>query len=295
MGKGRTLSVYRKEELAGYGFILPYAAFFCVFMLYGLYDGIRTSMVVQQFRRPERFCGLDHYISLFRDEHFIQAIVNTLGFVLIIVSLTFLLSVWISSTVFDKSIRFLSFIRVSYYIPTIASMVVMSIIWYCLLNTTSGMVPYYLKQCGFGTVNFLGDPNLAYGTVCLAVIFMNLGTAIVLYLAAMMGVSSEMLEAADIDGATRFQKIIHVLLPSVSGTTSYILVTNVVGVLKIFAVINLLTAGGPNYRTTSMMYFLYQSAFRYNNMGLASACGIIMFLFTVLISIPRMSRLVRDV
>lgn len=293
MKKKRFRGIRVGEALIGYGFILPYAIFFGVFMAYALANGIWTSLQHKTFR-TSYFCGLDNYIELFSDSTFILSVLNTLGFVIIIVSLTFILSIWISSTIFDKSIRYMSFVRAAYYIPNICSMVVMSVVWACLLNTTSGVVPWLLRKMGFGTVNFLGDPNLAFGTVCVAVVFTNLGTAIVLYLAAMMGVSTEMLEAAEIDGATRFQKIRYILLPSVRGTTDYIFVTNVVAVLKIFAIIRLLTAGGPNYRTTTMMYYLYLNAFNYNEMGVASACGVIMFIVAVIISIPRMKKMIQE-
>lgn len=285
--------IKHREQVTAYLFILPFFAFFAVFMLCALFEGVLTSMQHQTFRAV-RFVWLDNYVKLFSDPVFLQATFNTVAYVAVIVTATLVLAVWIAGTVFDASLRLIGFVRVAYYIPTIASMVVMSIIWYCLLNPTSGVVPYALSLLGVGNVNLLSDPDLVFWTVCFVVVFTNIGTAIILYLSAMMGVPMEILEAADIDGATRLQKLRYVLLPSVQGTTGYLMVTNIVAVLKIFAIIKLLTAGGPNYRTTSMMYYLYTNAFQFNKIGLASASGVILFLLAALISVPRMMKLLRD-
>lgn len=257
---------------------------FAVFIVYSLLSGFKNSLYSMAYA-GNTFVGIDNYADLFSDEVFLYSLFNTVVFVVAIVGLTVLAGLWISSTVFDKNTKFVTFIRTAYYIPTIVSMVVMSMIWSYLLNS-SGLISYYAQQAGFGSINFLGDPLLAKATVIFVTFTANIGTAVVLYIAAMAGISVDTLEAAEIDGVTRWQKVRLIVVPQVKATTSYILITNIVGVLKLFVVINLLTGGGPTYSTTTLMYYLYQNAFKYGKMGKASAIGVIMFFLALLCSIP---------
>ena len=114
----------------------------------------------------------------------------------------------------------------------------------------------------------------------------NVGQAVILLIAAMVGVPGELFEAAQIDGAKRVQNIRHVLLPLISPTLVYVTVINIVGVLKMFVAVQLLTDGGPNNASVTMMYYLYQNAFKWNNTGIASAVGVCMFVVAIVFLIP---------
>ena len=104
----------------------------------------------------------------------------------------------------------------------------------------------------------------------------------------MIGVQKEIFEAAEVDGASRMQIIFKIIIPMVKPTTIYIIIINIIAVLKIFVVIQLLTGGGPNNASTTLMYYLYNNAFKYNQLGIASAVGVIMFLITLVLSIPQL-------
>lgn len=276
-----------KESLSGYLFILPQFLFFGVFILYPVFLGFRISLFETSYQN-ETFVGLDNYRYLFSDPVFRQSIVNTVLFIVGIVFMTIVFALFVSTTVFDKNNKYVSFIRTSYYLPVMVSMVVMSIIWNFFLNPASGLVTYMLRQTGVTNVNLLGNPNTVLWVIIFVTFVGNVGQAIMLYIATMIGIPKDYFEAADIDGASRWQKIRRIVLPIVQPTTIYLIITNIVMVLKIFVVIQLLTGGGPNNASVTLMYLLYQHAFQYNNTGIAAAIGVIMFLIALLLSLPQL-------
>lgn len=276
-----------ENPLSGYMFIAPQILLLTVFVLYPVFLGFRMSLFQHSYA-TETFVGLENYITLFNDPVFIRSIINTFIFIIGIVGLTIAFSLFVSTTVFDKNPKYLTFIRGSYYLPVMVSMVVMSIIWNFFLNPANGLISYLLSEVGIENINMLGNKNTVLGVIIFVTFVGNVGQAIVLYIASMIGIPADYFEAADIDGASRWHKIKHILIPLVRPTTIYLVITNVVMVLKIFVVIQLLTGGGPNNASVTLMYFLYQNAFEYNNIGVAAAVGVIMFLVALVLAVPQL-------
>lgn len=276
-----------KENLTGYLFIVPQMLVFLVFLVYPIFEGIRLSLY-QIGYRSEKFVGLANYVTLFNDPVFYKAIVNTIVFVICIVILTIVFALFVASAVFDKNAGYVSFIRGSYYIPVMVSMVVMSMVWSFMLNPANGLVSYLAREAGLGNVNLLGNTKTVLPVIIFVTFATNVGQAIILYIASMIGVSKELFEAAEVDGANRWKVIRHILVPSVKPTTIYLTVINIIAVLKIFVVIQLLTGGGPNNASVTLMYYLYNNAFKFNQLGVASAVGVIMFVITLLLSVPQL-------
>ena len=281
-----------KENLTGYLFIAPQFILFFIFLVYPIFEGIRLSLFKINYQ-TETFIGLDNYITLLSDPVFIKAAINTVVFVVCIVALTVGFGIFVASAIFDKNAKYVSFIRGSYYIPVMVSMVVMSMIWGFLLNPANGLIPFVARELELPAVNFLGNKDLVLPIIIFVTFATNVGQAIILYIAAMVGVPKDIFEAAEIDGASRMQVIRTILIPSVKPMTIYITIINIIAVLKIFVVIQLLTGGGPNNASTTLMYYLYNNAFKYNQLGIASAVGVIMFTITILLSIPQLRALLK--
>lgn len=260
---------------------------FLVFVVYPIFEGIRLSLYKINYQQ-ETFIGFENYSRLFADDVFVKSTLNTVIFVILIVALTVVFALFVSASIFDKNAKYVSFIRGSYYIPVMVSMVVMSMIWSFLLNPANGLIPYAARQMEMASVNFLGDTTLVLPVIIFITFATNVGSAIILYIAAMIGVPKDVFEAAEIDGASRLKVIFKILIPMVKPTTIYIIIMNIIAVLKIFVVIQLLTGGGPNNASTTLMYFLYNNAFKYNQLGIASAVGVIMFLIALVLSIPQL-------
>lgn len=281
-----SLAARLKNSLTGYAFILPQMLLFGIFIFYPVFLGFRMSLFQHSYN-AETYVGFENYRYLFNDPVFIKSIWNTLFFIVMIVLFTILFALFVSTTVFDKSSKYLSFIRGSYYLPVIVSMVVMSIVWNFFLNPANGLISYLFNQAGLGPVNLLGNEKTVMWVIVFVTFVGNVGQAIVLYIATMIGIPVDYFEAAQIDGATRWQRITKIIIPLVKPTTIYLVITNIVMVLKIFVVIQLLTGGGPNNASVTLMYLLYQQAFQYNNTGVAAAIGVIMFLIALVLSIPQ--------
>ena len=280
-----------RENIFGYIFIAPQIILFLVFLVYPIFEGIRLSLFKINYQ-SETFIGLENYRKLLDDPVFVKSIFNTLIFVVFIVALTVLFAMFVASAVFDKNAKYVSIIRGAYYIPVMVSMVVMSMIWSFLLNPANGLIPFLARKLEV-SVNFLGDTHWVLPVIIFVTFVTNVGQAIILYIASMIGVPKELFEAAEVDGASRIKVIFKIILPMVKPTTIYIIIMNIIAVLKIFVVIQLLTGGGTNNASTTMMYYLYNNAFKYNQLGIASAVGVIMFIITLLLSVPQLRAMLK--
>lgn len=276
-----------KENLTGYLFVAPQILLFLIFLVYPIIEGVRLSLFQINYQ-DEVFVGLENYRKLFSDPVFVQSTINTIIFVVCIVALTVVFAMFVASAIFDKNAKYVSFIRGAYYIPVMVSMVVMSMIWSFLLNPANGLIPFAVRELEGVSINFLGDTKLVLPVIIFITFATNVGQAIILYIASMIGVPKELFEAAEVDGASRMKVIFKIIIPLVKPTTIYIIIMNIIAVLKIFVVIQLLTGGGPNNASTTLMYYLYNNAFKYNQLGIASAVGVIMFLITLVLSIPQL-------
>lgn len=282
-----------KDHITGYLFIAPQILLFLVFLVYPIFEGLRLSFYNVSYG-TETFIGLANYQQLFADPVFTKSLINTVIFVVSIVALTVIFALFVASAIFDKNARYVSVIRGSYYVPVMVSMVVMSMIWSFLLNPANGLIPYITRELGMGHINLLGNSRTVLPVIIFVTFAGNVGQAIILYVASMIGVPKDLFEAAEVDGANRIQVIFKILIPSIRATTIYITILNIINVLKIFVVIQLLTGGGPNNSSTTLMYFLYNNAFRYNRLGLASAVGVIMLLTALLISLPYLRSMLKE-
>lgn len=291
--KKKKLFSGRENPYIGYLFIAPQMFLMFLFIVYPVIKGFKMSLY-EVYGLDSIFVGLDNFITLFNDATFMKSILNTVIFVIAIVLLTVIFALFVATTVYDKNSKYVSFIRGSYYLPVMVSMVVMSIIWNFLLNPSNGLISYLFETFGAGKVNLLGSTNTVMPVIIFVTFVGNVGQAIILYLATMIGLPQDYFEAAKIDGASRWQSIVHIILPLMKPTTAYLTVINIIAVLKIFVVIQLLTGGGPNNASVTMMYYLYQNAFVYNNTGLASAIGVLMFVIALFLSVPQLRTFLKE-
>lgn len=275
----------RSEAVAGYLFVLPQLLFFAVFTIYPIFEGFRISLY-KTTAVENTFVGLQNYITLFGDAVFRKSVLNTLFLVVVVTGGMLLWGMIISLAIFDKSPRYVSFVRSCVYLPVIVSAVVMAMVWKFLLNPANGLVNYYLGKASAKSVNLLGNPGTVLWVIAFVTIIASVGTCVIMYVASMNGVSTEMLEAARVDGATKLQISLTLIIPLVKATTLYLTVTTVIAILKLFVIIQLLSDGGPNNASMSMMYYLYRNAFNYDKKNIAAAVGVLMFIMAVIIALP---------
>lgn len=273
----------------GYVFVAPQLLLFALFLIYPMIEGVRMSLYKTRYLRS-KFVGLDNYIKLFAENTFQKAAVNTIEIVVIGTLLTMLFAIVISVSIFDKKRSYVSFIRCTYYLPTIISAVVMCVVWDWILNPSLGVLPYFARQLGFGDINLLGNKATAMPFIIFIVWQLNIGSSVVLLAANMQGLPADVMEAAEIDGTNRMQRVLHVILPLTSQTITYLFIMNVISIIKVYIVIDMLTGGGPNYATTTLMFLSYNEAFNYNNLGNGASIGVIMFFIVLLLSCTQLKR-----
>lgn len=269
-----------KYDNAAYLFIAPFVILAIFFMLYPILKGFYSSLFNSKWA-GDVFVGLDNYKKIFTNPVYLKAIRNTLIYVVTVVPLLIVLGIWIAGSVFDKHPKYVTFVRVCLYLPVICSMVVMSIIWRYILDSQNGLVKYFSTIFGGQPVNLLASEKTAVILVIFVLFTMNIGQTVLLYIADMISIPKDLFEAATIDGATRTDLFRYLLIPLTKPTSIFIFITQTSAVLKVFVVIQLLTKGGPNYGTTSLMYLLYQEGFENSNTGLACAIGVLMFVISL--------------
>lgn len=275
-----------KQDYAAYLFIAPFVLLALVFMVYPIAKGFVTSLYSTKWA-GDVFVGLANYKKIFSNPIYLKAIRNTLIYVATVVPLLIIIGIWVAGSVFDKRPKYVSFVRVCLYLPVIASMVVMSIIWRFVLDSQTGLVKYFSMLIGGEPINLLASETSSLILVIIILFTMNIGQTVLLYVADMLGISKELIEASTIDGASRLDLFRYILVPLTKPTTMLVFITQTSSVLKVFIVVQLLTKGGPNYGTTSLMYLLYQEAFENSNTGLACALGVLMFLMSLVLVMLR--------
>lgn len=274
------------NPLTGFAFILPQFLFFAVFTLYPIVEGVRISLY-RTTPKGDTFVGLGNYIQLFSDDVFLLSIRNTLFLVVVVVGAMLVLGFLVSAAIFDKNPRYVAVIRSCYYLPVIVSSVVMGMVWNFLLNPASGLFNYILQSVGAPITNPLGNKTAAIWVIAFVTVVATLGQAIIMYVAAMISIPGDIFEAAQVDGANKSRRIWYILLPLTKPTTLYLAVINTISVLKLFVIVQLLTDGGPNNASMTMMYYLYRNAFVFDKMNIAAAIGVIMFLIAFVMAIPQ--------
>lgn len=274
-----------KEYLWAYLFISAPILGFLLFAFIPICFSVYVSFTKYDAFNPPEFQGLGNYTKLlFHDELFWKTMFNTL-YAAVGIPLGMALSLGIAIAL-NQKIFGINFFRTAFFLPTISSVVALTLLWKWIFNSDFGLLNYFLGMLGINGPAWLNDEHWAMPAMIIQGVWGGLGFHMVLYLAALQGVSAALYEAAEIDGANGFQKFRYVTLPGISPTTLFILITSIIGALQDFSRFMIMTEGGPNYSTTTIVYYLFLNAFRYMSMGYASAMawllGIVIMLITVL-------------
>ena len=258
-----------------------------MFVIYPMFMCIYTSFFDSTMGRAEDiFIGFKNYVELFQDKIFLGALKNTLIIVLVSVPITCLFSLWVASAIYDMKGWACSLFRCVFYLPVVTGSVAVTVVWKWMFNNYYGIFNYLLKNMGIidKNINWLGDPNYALGCIILILLTTSVGQPIVLYVSALSNVDQSLIEAAEVDGATRNQCFWRIKIPQIMPTTLYILVITTINSFQCFALIQLLTSGGPNHSTDTIMYYIYYTAFKLYRYGYGNAMGVILMIIIALLS-----------
>ena len=285
---GMSRALVRRETIAGYLFLLPSLFFFVTFVLYPMFMCIYTSLFDSNMGKNavDVFVGLDNYKELFRDELFLGALKNTVVIVVVAVPTVCAFSLWVATAIYDMKPALTSAFRCIFYLPVVTGSVAVTVVWKWMYNNRYGVFNYLLKSTGIidQNINWLGDARFALWCIILILFTTSVGQPIVLYVSALSNVDHSLVEAAEVDGATNMQVFWRIKWPQIMPTTLYILVITTINSFQCFALIQLLTSGGPNYATSTIMYYIYYEAFKLQRYGYGSAMGVILAIIIAVFS-----------
>ena len=284
-------ALQRRENVAGYLFMLPSLIFFIGFVVvpmlicigYSFTDANMNSKTV-----ATTFVGLKNFIELWQDEKFLEALKNTFVIVFVSVPAVCLFSLWVSSSIYHLGGAALSAFRIIFYLPVITGSVAVTVVWKWIYDNYTGILNYVLKGTGLieNNINFLGDERFALWCIILILFTTSVGQPIVLYVSALGNVDQTLVEAAQVDGANDIQVFWKVKWPQIMPTTLYILVITTINSFQCFALIQLLTQGGSG--TNTIMYYIYFTAFKLTeqagHFGYANAMGVMLAIFIGILS-----------
>jgi len=227
------------------------------------------------FRSP--FVGIQNFVKVVEDESFRVALKNTFLYTVIKVPWNVFVALILASLLYPLSRRAQSFYRAAYYLPGVASAVVISMIWRWIFDPTFGLANMVLTKLGLPPQPWLTSPRTAFPSIILSDVLMAPGAGVILYLATMGRIPKSVIESAKIDGASGIKLWWHVIVPLLTPTTLFMLVVNTIGSFQVFTKIYILTKGGPGYATNTLVFSIYKRAFEDLLFGMASAEAFILF------------------
>ena len=275
-----------QENVAAYCFMAPFLLFFVGFVLYPMFMCVYTSFFDATMGREDIFIGFENYATLFQDEVFWIALKNTLIIVIVSVPVTCAFSLWVATIISKMKVAATSAFRCIFYLPVVTGSVAVTMVWKWMFNNYYGIFNYIGKETGLleKNINWLGDPQFALGCIILILLTTSVGQPIVLYVSALDNVDKSLVEAAEVDGASKRQAFWSIKWPQMMPTTLYILVITTINSFQCFALIQLLTSGGPENSTMTIMYYIYYSAFKLYKYGYGNAMGVILAIIIAILS-----------
>ncbi len=282
----RSRALARRETIAGYAFLLPSLIFFVGFVIYPMIQCVYTSLFDSTMGREDIFVGFRNYIDLAKDEIFWGALKNTFIIVVVSVHVTCIFSLWVSSVIYNMKGPACSAFRCIFYLPVVTGSVAVAVVWKWMFNNYYGIFNYVGKGVGLldKNINWLGDERFALGCIILILLTTSVGQPIVLYVSALNNVDQSLVEAAQVDGANKIQCFWKIKWPQIMPTTLYVLVITTINSFQCFALIQLLTSGGPNHSTDTIMYYIYYSAFKLYKYGYGNAMGVVLAIIIAVLS-----------
>ena len=274
---------FYNARIAGPSFLFPAILFFLVFSWIPIVWSVIISFQHYSVNPDEApsWAGLENYRYLFNDPSFYAAWRNVLLFVILALLIGYFIPVILAILV-NEMRRCQGLLRLGYYLPAILPVVVISLIWKYLYHPgTGGLFNTLLHPLGIGPVEWFFTDTMAIFSIVIMATWRGAGATMIIYLAALQGVPSQLYEAAEIDGAGIWQRLWHITLPQILPIMSIILILQVIGTFKVFAEPFIMTKG----KTMTIMSFIYEKAFHSINMGVATAMSMTLFVALVILSL----------
>jgi multiple sugar transport system permease protein len=267
------------------GFLAPFVVLYLLFIIGPALYGLLMSFFHSSLVRPglSGFAGLSNYAEALSSSDFWSALWHTLWFTILTTPPLIVLG-FVFALLADRVGRARWFFRLAFFAPYVMPSAVVALIWLWLYTPGLGLIEAGLNWIGITAPNWLGDPNWAMPSLALTTVWWTLGFNFVLYLAGLQEIPRELYEAASIDGSGPWQQIRYITIPLLARTTTLVAVLQVIASLKVFDQMYIMTQGGPNFATRSILQYVYDEGFTNFRVGYASAVSILFFLVVLAVS-----------
>ncbi|MEG0494540.1 MAG: sugar ABC transporter permease [Clostridia bacterium] len=287
----RGMSRQLKTDLTGYAFIAPNVLGFTLFTLIPMIISLVISFTDWDYTQGFgnwTFNGGMNYVEIWSDKWFVDSLVNTLSFAIVVVPITIFVALVLAVTI-DKFCFGKLPIRLAMFMPYISNVVAVAIVW-VMMYSPWGPFTQMVKFLGVESPpQWLGDHQWALPAIMLMTIWSGVGYSMMIYTSAITGLPKDVYEAADIDGANEVKKFFCITVPFLSPTTFFLVITTFITSFQVFAPIQIMTRGGPGTATHVLVYYIYTTAFTFYRMGYASAMSWILFLILFMITMVQWS------
>ena len=274
-----------KREKWAYIMLAPVIVYFAVVYVVPVVRTVALGFSDYTARTGAVWVGLKHYRAILHDRVFWRAGENTLIYTVGVVAISVWLSLFLANLIFQLPRAAQSGFKAAYYLPSVVSMVSVSLVWLWLYQPSFGFLNQLLRGIGVPPVLWLASPRTALGSIIAMIVLTGQGVNIILFNAAMGNIPVELYESADMDGAGRSRKFWGITLPMLRPTVLFVTVTGVITSFQVFTSIYVMTKGGPNYATVTVVYRIYETAFQRYSYGSACAQSTVLFCVMFLVSI----------
>ncbi|KSU84186.1 fructooligosaccharide transport system permease protein [Fictibacillus enclensis] len=276
----------RKNLFTSYGFVAPAIILLFVFLILPAILALYFSFTNYYLLTPEqtKFVAFENYKRLAEDSLFLKSLGNTAIFVVIVVPVQTLVALALALLV-NQKLMGIKFFRMAFFAPVVTSMVIVSILWTFIYNPDNGLANSILNIVGLGPFQFLTDKDQAMYSIIFMSIWQGAGYQMMIFLAGLQDIPDHQYEAASIDGANAWQKLIHITIPGIRNILAFIAIVTMIAATKLFIQPFVMTQGGPLDSTKTLVYMVYETGFKFRDVGYSSAIAILFFVIVLIISI----------
>lgn len=281
----KRMDIFKRDSFSAFLFLTPTLVIFMTFIVFPVLFSFYLSFHQWNMFSPQKsFIGLENYTRLFQDHEFWLVLKNTLIYTICTVPLNMvfalLAAVSLNRVIFGKKL-----LTTAFFAPVIISPVAAAVIWRWMYEPNFGLMNHFLSFFGVEGINWLNNPDSAMAAIIIMGVWKTFGVNMVLFSAGLQAIPEGYYEAADIDGAGKWSKFWSITFPLLSPTTFFILIMSMIGSFQVFDIVYVLTSGGPLGSTKVLVFYLYENAFKFFEMGYASAVAYVLFFILVIFTL----------